>query len=188
MRLRPLRPVVLTTLVLLLVAGSAPILATADETAAPADVESRATVGATHFVAHGTGWVPERRAKFSTWLYRGWGTEIKVKAATVGQDQWVHIPIPITTYMDGTWLEISSVEFCARSSNGAQTKPVMVDLWSDTRFKRQSITWAANNNKQCVSIPVGPTWEESLGVSVLLDFGSSSDTITLYKAWAVLEP
>jgi hypothetical protein len=186
MRSRMVRPAILALLVLLLVAGSAPILAGA----AGQPATERVSTGFTDVVNYGTAWVPELRGKFALWRPYGWGTEARVKAAGVGT-QWVHIPLPLLSYNEGSALYVSYVEFCAKSSNGAQTRPVKLDIWADTndRFVSQVVTWAPNNSRQCVGATLSPAvWKASLGVSVQLNFANTTDTITLYKAWAHLVP
>jgi hypothetical protein len=182
---RTLRPAVLSVLVLLLVAGSAPILAGA---AGPSS-DVRASEGNTDVVAFGTAWVPQSRSRFAVWRPMGWGTEVKVKASGVG-DQWVHIPLPYASVEEGTAVTLYYVEFCAKSSNGAATKPVTMDIWTDAgRLTSQSVAWAANNSRQCWGYTLAaPTWVESLGFSVKLHFASTGDMITLYKAWAHVGP
>jgi hypothetical protein len=189
---RILRPLVLSFLVLCLVVGSSAVLLAAD-TASPVvgdDSDAERTVtGFTDLVAYGTAWVPQQRWRFSRWRPMGWGTEARAKAAHVGVDQWVHIPLPLVTVHDSTNMKIYSVEFCAKSSNGAQTYPVRWDVWADDgRFHSAPINWAPNNNRQCIHHVFNPTvWKESLGISVLLHFANHTDVITLYKAWVDVE-
>jgi len=80
-----------------------------------------------------------------------------------------------------------------KSTNGAQTHPVQVDLWADagnhaSRFYTGAVTWTANNNKQCITVDVPNAWHESLGISVRIYFASSADKMYLYKAWARVTP
>ena len=146
-----------------------------------------AITGFSDFTIQGTAWTVERRGKFQRIKPWGWGTELKTKTTT---DEWVHIPVPMPTYVDATAVKISHVEFCARSSAGARTKPIRMDLWADDlRFKIQSISWPADNNSHCAYVNFSPaTWKESLGISVYLRFANSADTITLGKAWVRLYP
>lgn len=184
MRSRILRPAILALLVLLLIAGSAPILAGADTP------EQRAAAGYYDTVSYGTAWVPELRGAFGTrWKTYGWGVEARVKDARAPGAQWVHIPITLLSYNEGSPMYIDFVQFCAKSSNGAVTKPTDIHVWSDSgRFYTQSISWASNNNKQCVTANFPNAWKESLGISVRLYFASGTDVITLYKAWAHVLP
>lgn len=184
------RIVLLSLLVLMVVAGSGPIVAGADDVAASATHEARATVAASDFTNMGTAWVPQLRNKFSMWKPLGWGIEARIKLAAVGQDQWVHIPIPMPTLLDGTWVDISYVEFCAKSSSGASSKPIHWDLWSDGgSFYSEDITWPADNNTHCIGHTFSPmTWQPNLGISVLLHFTSTTHTITLFKAWVEVLP
>ncbi len=88
MKTRYLRPTILALLVLLVVAGSAPILAGAT---APAP---RAATGFVDTVSFGTAWVPQNRLAYGNrWIYYGWGVQADVKPAHAGSTQWVHIPI-----------------------------------------------------------------------------------------------
>jgi hypothetical protein len=182
---RTLRPVILSVLVLLLVAGSAPILAGA---AGPSS-DVRASEGYSDLVNYGTAWVPQSRNSFARFRPMGWGMEAKVKPVGVG-DQWVHIPIPLTSVAEGSAVLIEYVEFCALSSNGAGTAPTAFHLWSDGgRFKTTTVTWPADNGRHCIGITVSPpVWKDSLGVSVSLHFANTTDQITLYKAWARVRP
>lgn len=191
MRSRVLRPTLLALLVLLIAAGSAPILAGADTP------EQRAATGFVDTVSFSTAWVPELKGAFGNkWKTYGWGVEASVKPARAPGYQWVHIPITYLTYNEGSPLYIDLVQFCARSSNGAATKPTEIHLWEAhsgaigaTRFHTQAITWAANNNTQCITADLTPNvWKQSLGISVRLYFANATDTITLGKAWAHLVP
>lgn len=191
---RIFRPLVLSLLVLFLVVGSSAVLFAADgpDDAITGEAGSeRAITGMTDVVAHGSAWVPQLRNRFSRWWPLGWGTEVRSKPAFVGQDQWVHISIPLTARISDTPLRIERVEFCAKSTNGAQTRPVRLDLWSEYYGQLYSgtVNWAPNNNVQCpVAIFNPPVSAESLGASVLLHFANSTDVITLQKAWARVVP
>jgi hypothetical protein len=188
MRSRILRPTILALLVLLLIAGSAPILAGADTP------EQRATSGFSDLVNFGTGWVPQLKGAFGNkWKPYGWGIEASVKPARAPGYQWVHIPIPYMSVIESTAVKLDLVQFCARSSNGAATKPTDVHVWVDsnagaTRIAAQSITWANNNDKQCITVNLADAWYASLSLSVQLYFANSNDVITLYKAWARVVP
>jgi hypothetical protein len=188
------RPLILSLLVVLLVVSSSAILFAADTPDGGLTGEAgstRAIAGATDVVAHGTAWVPQLRNRFSRWWPLGWGTEVRSKAAFVGQDQWVHISIPFTARISDTALRVERVEFCAKSSNGAQTRPVRLDVWSEYYGQLYSapVNWAPNNNVQCpVAVFSPPVSAESLGVSVWLHFANSTDVITLQKAWARVMP
>jgi hypothetical protein len=182
---RLLRPVILSVLVLLLVAGSAPILAGA----ANPSSDARASGGYSDLVNYGTAWVPQSRNSFARFRPMGWGMEAKVKPVGVG-NQWVHIPIPFMSVEEESPVLIEYVEFCAMSSNGAATMPTDFDLWSDGgRFESQAVTWPADNGRHCIGITLSPpVWQDSLGVSVSLHFANTADQITLYKAWARVRP
>jgi hypothetical protein len=184
MKSRTIRPAVLAVLVVLLVSGSVPILA-----GASSGTDVRASEGASDLVSYGTSWVPQYRSKFSAWRPMGWGIEAKVKAAGVG-DQWVHIPIPLMSFGEGSALYISYVEFCAKSSNGAATKPITMHLRDmDSLVASEPVVWAPNNSYQCFGITLNPpVWRQSLGISVLVHFANTNDMITLYKGWARVAP
>ncbi|MBI4672122.1 MAG: hypothetical protein HY741_10710 [Chloroflexi bacterium] len=143
-----------------------------------------ANPGETHIVMQGTMWQPEVRKGFGTWRPFAWGVQAKRKA-TGYQDQWVHIGVPLMTYHEGIARKIKSVEFCAKSSNGAVTKPIWMDLYdNDVSIGQYAISWPADNAYHCFSKTFSPaTWRSSLGVSVMLRFPNATDTITLYKAW-----
>ena len=185
MRGRMVRPVVLAVLLLLLIPGSS-VLAAGDQ---PGSDLPRAMTGITHIVNAGTAWVPELRTKFSQWKPFGWGTQAKVKAAGVGY-QWVHIPLTYMSYFDGTPTKLTYVEFCAKSSNGALTKPVTMDVWdNEVRIHSDPITWPADNAFHCWGYDFGAgAWHSGVGISVQLYFANTTDTITLYKAWAEISP
>lgn len=153
--------------------------------AEPVPYERGATF--TDYAIHGTAWVRQNPGQFSMFKTFGWGTEAKVKAAG---DQWVHIPIPFTTYINGVSQKVTHLEFCAKSSNGAITKPVRLDVWaSDTLVKWANITWAADNNLHCGYINISPgVWYQDIGISVKLHFANTTDKITLYKAWLSTSP
>jgi hypothetical protein len=140
----------------------------------------------TDIAVHGTMWNPELRGKFSLFKPLGWGTATKVKAAG---NQWVHIPIPYITYLEDVAQKIRYVEFCAQSSAGSTTKPTALHLWAGSkRFYAGAISWPANNNYNCSGASFSPgVWKEDLGVSVLLHYENTTDSITLYKAWAQFE-
>ena len=105
MKHRIFRPLALVPLVLLLIVGSSAVLLAADATepAAGTDADTERTVtGFSDLVAYGTAWVPQQRWRFSLWRPMGWGTEVRSKAAHVGVDRWVHIPLPLITVHDST--------------------------------------------------------------------------------------
>lgn len=191
MRSRILRPTILALLVLLLIAGSAPILAGADTP------DTRASTGSTDVVAYGTAWVPELKGAFGArWKTYGWGVEARVKDARAPGYQWVHIPIPYIAREENSVVYLDYVEFCAKSSAGAQTKPTDLHLWEEnataagaTRFHTQTIAWPADNNTHCIGVNLNPNvYKQSLGISVRLYFANGTDTITLMKAWARVTP
>lgn len=152
-------------------------------------LESIASAPYTHLAVQGTLWTPERRARFQVFSPKGWGTFTGLKAVNVPGDEWVHIPLPLITYLEDVGQKIDYVEFCARSTNGAVTKPVQIHLWAhDVRFYAGAITWPANNNLNCHGVMINPpVWKQALGISVLLHFQNSADRITLYKAWVKTE-
>lgn len=140
----------------------------------------------TDFAVHGTAWIRELPAQFSSFQAKGWGTVAKVKAAGY---QWVHIPIPYATYLEDVAQKVRYVEFCAQSSNGAATKPVKLDIWAhNVRISSTSISWPADNAIHCFGVNYSPgVWKQDIGVSVSLYFANTTDKITLYKAWLQTE-
>lgn len=189
MKDRFLRPTILALLVLLVVGGSAPILAGA---AAPAP---RAATGFVDTVSFGTGWVAQNRLAYGNhWIYYGWGVQADVKPAHAGSYQWVHIPINLVSYNEGTALKVAYVEFCAQSSNGIAVRPTAFHLWETTAvgktrfYENNAVAWPADNAWHCIGADVPDTWRQSLGISVEIYFGNATDTITLGKAWAHLVP
>lgn len=115
----------------------------------------------------------------------GWGTFVRAKAAG---DQWIHMAIPLITYLEGRPQKISRVEFCAKPSNGVSSRPIRIDIWANGgRFVAKAIAWPADNLYHCYYVPFDPpVWKEALGVSILLHFANTADTITMYKAWVRL--
>lgn len=177
------RTPVIVMLMLVLVMG---LLAAADGPAAVAAGESPTAraAGTITLAAQGTTWVAERRGKFALWRPVGWGTEARVKPGGVG-DQWVHIQVPGAPFIDGYMTGVYSVQFCARSSNGAQTKPIKIDLWNgSTRFYSAPVNWWADNAEHCWEVKLNPAkWTVTVGISVLLHFANTTDQITL--EWAL---
>jgi hypothetical protein len=146
-----------------------------------------AFTGNTDLVHQGTAWVRELTGKFAVFRPYGWGTLTRVKAAG---DYWVHIPVPYASVIDGQALKFKYAEVCGYSSNGAATKPIKLDLWQNTiKIGSWAITWPADNNYHCAGVSFGtPEWKDSVGISVLLRYANTTDTITLAKAWIRLVP
>jgi hypothetical protein len=146
-----------------------------------------AIAGFTDLVAHGSAWRPQTPWNLAYFKPYGWGTEIKGKGAG---DQWIHMPIPYASYIDATALKVSHIEFCAKSTNGALTKPTRLDLWSNwDKIAQYTITWPADNGQHCAWVNYStPAWRESLGMSVLVHFANATDRVVLYKAWVRLVP
>ncbi len=169
----------LLLIVPLLVGGIAYRAGAAEASISPAAISSDIAV-------HGTAWVPQKASNFSLWQPLGWGTAARAKYAT---DLWVHIPLNYPTYINGVAQRLLYVEFCAASSNSAISKPKSMDVWSNiTKISTQTITWTAGNNvKQCVG-QIFSKWYEDVGISVLLHYGNTTDTITLLKAWVHVGP
>lgn len=173
----------LLALALLLVVGVG-----ATQAAPPASVNLAAPAGNYDFATHGTAWVPEARGQFQAFSPKGWGIPTRVKAPG---SYWVHIPVSYPTYIAGSAMYIKYVEFCAKSTNGASSKPVHWDLWEadHSNFYSQDISWTANNLYHCWGHTFSPgTWRQDLGISVLLTFVNTTDTITLSKAWVSVNP
>jgi len=144
-----------------------------------------APLNSSDVAVHGTGWVPQSRAGFSVWRPYGWGTATKSKAVA---NRWVHIPLVYPTYLVDIGQKLYYVEFCAQSTNGARTKPIQMDVWGGTtRIYTGAVVWPADNDSHCVGQSFS-TWYEDVGLSVLLKFGNTADTITLYKAWVNVGP
>jgi hypothetical protein len=155
-------------------------------TAAPFD--EPANPGQTHIALQGSMWEPQNYKHFSLWQPMGWGTIARIKP-TKPADQWVHIGLPLLTFLNGTPQKVNYVEFCAQSSFGAQTKPVAMTIWDNNNsIGTKSFAWPADNGYHCVGYDFGTNtvWRSTLGLSVRLHFASASDTITLYKAWVKL--
>jgi hypothetical protein len=140
--------------------------------------------GKTDVAIQGTMWQPQTRKGFSLWQPLGWGTATRRKANKPA-DQWVHIGVPLITFLNGTALKVQYVEFCATSTNGAVAKPTRMDVWDNTAgIGSSNITWPADNAYHCAGRYFTPAaWRSTLGISVLLHFDNTTDTITLHKAW-----
>jgi len=156
-------------------------------TTEPEPAEAPEAIGSfVHATNHGTAWVAERKWKFSTFAPIAWGMRSSAKAATT---EWVHIPIPIPTYIDGTQLKVNYVQFCARSTNPTQTKPITIDLFADNvRVHSSAITWPDKVTKHCHGISFPARWMETLGLSVRVAYADASDWVVFHKAWAQLVP
>lgn len=191
MRSRTVRSLILAVLALALVGGSA-VLATARDSSGRAveneAVSARAMTGQFDIVTHGTAWVPQLRARFSLFSPVGWGMTTRVKPAGVG-NQWVHLPLSYLSIVEGSTPKLTYVEFCAKSSNGVATAPIQMDVWEDNvRISTETIGWPADNNYHCFGHDYAAAWRTDLGISVLLHFANTTDTITLYKGWASVVP
>lgn len=174
----------------LIVVGGGTIVATGDEPAASAAIdapEPRLT-GDSDLVVHGSAWMAQRSWKFRKIFRWGWGTQFKRGWGPT--NEWVHVSIPWASRVDGDYLNLKYVEFCAQSTAGTVTKPTRVDIWeNNTRIVQQSIAWPPDNNYHCVTVNVTPAvFAESVGVSVLVHFENKPDKVTFYKAWAIAEP
>ena len=133
----------------------------------------------------GTMWQPQRDTQFSQWVVYGWGTVAQSSAAG---NRWVHLGVPNIYFLENSFKNISNVEFCAKSSSGNRTKPTQLDIWSyTTQISTQSISWASNNNVQCISHDFSPdVFYRDVSISVRLHFANTTDQITLYRAEVVL--
>jgi hypothetical protein len=161
-------------------------ISTAEEAPVPGD-SIEAIAGQSHVAVQGTNWVAERPARFLRWRPYAWGVMTRAKAA--GQ-QWVHIAVPTTTYIDDSALSVFHVEFCATATQPTKTAPVAVHLWADdTRIYTESIVWPDTTSEYCHQIDFAPaTWFESVGISVLVNYANDRNKVTLNKAWIALIP
>jgi hypothetical protein len=181
-------PLLVGLLAFALISGSSPLAVGADDPTSQQSAAVRTITGGSIMEAHGTAWVPELRARFARWRPVGWGTQAKVKAAGVG-DQWVHIPIPVAPWLADTTTFVFSVHFCAQSTNGSQTRPVQIDVWSgSTRIYTGAVYWWSDNATHCWNVDFSPTLVTSVGVSVLLHFATTTDQITLEEAAVSFAP
>jgi hypothetical protein len=99
------------------------------------------------------------------------------------------VPFPARIADDLAYIHY--VEFCARSTNGAVTKPIRMDLWARPvgRFSSTNIAWPGDNVQHCLGKTLSPAeWHEDLGISLLLQFGNAKDKIILDKAWVRVAP
>ena len=155
--------------------------------AAPLPAPALSITGQTHVSVHGTLWEAERPTQFSVFRRYAWGTRAQAKVAS---RPWIHIPMVYPTYIDMLPQKLVSVEFCAKSSDGALARPVRMELW-DLEFKvaQKAIAWPADNLYHCQTYTFGsPVWFDEIGLSVQLKFDNTTDTINLYKAWIAVQP
>jgi hypothetical protein len=157
--------------------------------AAPAEtVKQTAPAGDYDFTNHGTAWVAENRNQFAVFNPKGWGTATRAKAAG---SYWMHIPIPFPSYMAGSAMYVKYVEFCAKTSNWAAVYPIHWDLYdgNGNNFYSENISWALNNSFFCWGHTFStPTFRQDLGISVLVTYQNTTDSLTLYKAWVKVTP
>lgn len=146
--------------------------------------ELLAITGLSDFATQGTSWVSERPNRFRKWKVWGWGSQVAHWGSSTPADEWVHLPLTTATYIDGTKLYVSHVEFCAQSTNGALTKPTILHVRANEELIGNiPITWS-DNAYHCAYINFSPAkWAESVGISVRLHFANATDQITLYKGW-----
>lgn len=151
----------------------------------PPDIQ--AITGETHLVTQGTAWVQERPKRFKRWKKMGWGTRAVYFGSLAPADEWVHLPVTMATYIDGTQLYVKHVEFCAQSTNGAVTKPTRLHVRANGNLLGDiPVSWS-DNNYHCAYIIFTPAqWAESVGISVKLHFANGTDQITLFKGWVKL--
>ncbi len=146
---------------------------------------SPAPVNSSDIAMHGTAWVPQARGQFAMWKTYGWGIQVKAKAPS---NTWVHIPITYPTYLVDIGQKLYYAEFCAKSTHGAVTKPIQMDVWGgQVRQYTGSVAWPADNAYHCMGTSFS-AWYEDAGISVLLHFADNIDSITLYKAWIQVGP
>jgi hypothetical protein len=155
-----------------------------NDAAAP---EAGVITGTSHMAIQGTAWVAERPGKFRNWKHWGWGTATRAKEAT---QEWVHIAVPTPTRIDGDYMWVRRVEFCAIAAKPLKSAPVQVDIWANNVRKIQvPIVWPDTDTQHCVPIVFDPAvWMESVGVSVLVKYANRFNKVTLTKAWVDVEP
>lgn len=156
------------------------------QTESAGQADDPANPGTTDIAVQGTMWRAQEGKSFSQFMPLGWGTVARRKLNKPA-DQWVHIGLPLLTYLEDRPQKVRYVEFCARSTNGAVTKPTRMDLWdNDHSIGAYGISWPADNAYHCFGhdFGTGAVWRATLGVSVQLHFANSTDSITLFKAWA----
>jgi hypothetical protein len=183
-------PVLLAaTLVLVLSRGStlgAPAPTSLGESSRMLDAP--ANPGQTHVALQGTAWVPQNASQFSLWQPQPWGIEAKRKA-TAPAKQWVFVGLPLIPFLGGVAQKVQYVEFCAKSSNGAASKPLLMQLnEQDLVLVQTPVTWPADNLYHCFGYDfgAGAIWRSTLGLGVQFQFAKATDKITLYKAWVAL--
>jgi len=138
--------------------------------------------GNTDVAVHNQDWKPEKPNKFKSFKYHGWATDIKTLAPGY---YFVGTTIPLITYLDGTKQYVKYVEFCARSSNGAESMP---DYWAIHEkaniWYSDNISWPADNDTHCFGYTFNPgRFLEDLSVSVRLYYKNTTHVISMEKAW-----
>lgn len=134
----------------------------------------------------GTMWQPQNRKMFVDWFVFGWGTQVRLKPAKAPSDEWVHISPTLVNRFNSVYQKISSVTFCASTSNPTVSKPTALHLWTENnnRFSMTNITWANSTARQCKNVTFSPaTFRYGLGLSVWLHFANGADTITLQEVY-----
>ena len=102
-------------------------------------------------------------------------------------DEWVHLPVTMATYIDGTKLYVNQVKVCAQSTNSPATKPTRLHIQANGCLLGDSPSSWSDYNYHCARIIFTPAqWADSVGISVLLHFANGSDQITLHRGWVKL--
>jgi len=132
---------------------------------------------------YSTNWFAEADKYFKAVKRYPSGT--KFKAVAPG-DFWVDLTIPVPYTIEGAVKEVDYVEFCARSSNGAKTKPKYVEVWSEeAKIANKPFIWNPNNNQQCIGVAISPAQRVfNLAVAVELKFKNTTDKIWMNGVFA----
>jgi hypothetical protein len=141
---------------------------------------------ASDIAVQGSGWIAEQRTYFAAFVPKAWGVDTRAKNAV---DTWVHLAIPIPSFLSDVAQKITYVEFCARARNPLVSRPIRMDLWANgSRFSTTNITWPNLDTVQCYGVSMTAVWKEALGISVLVRYANAVDIVTMYKGWASVRP
>ena len=134
----------------------------------------------------GTMWQPQNRKQFKEWYVLGWGSALRLKPGKAPSDEWVHISPAVVTRSNNVWQKVSTVTFCAATSNPTVSKPLAIHLWSENndRFYMGNVTWSNTTARQCKSVTLSPAvFKYGVNISLLVHFANGTDQVTLQEVW-----
>lgn len=134
----------------------------------------------------GTMWQPQNRKQFREWYVLGWGSAVRLKPAKAPSDEWIHISPATVTRANNVWQKVSSVTFCAATSNPTVSKPLAIHLWAENnyRFYMGNVTWSNITTRQCKTVTFSPVVTKfGVNISLLVRFANGTDQVTLQEVW-----